>query len=48
VIVLAGSPAEVAFTGDVGETATRAAILDALGVVETTPYARLTGGRGRS
>jgi sulfonate transport system ATP-binding protein len=47
VIVLAGSPAEVAFTGDVGETATRTAILDALGVVETTPYARLTG-RGRS
>jgi len=35
VIVLAGSPAEVAFTGNVGETATRAAILDALGVVES-------------
>jgi sulfonate transport system ATP-binding protein len=34
VIVLAGSPAEVTFTGCVGETATRAAILDALGVAE--------------
>jgi sulfonate transport system ATP-binding protein len=32
VIVLAGSPAEIAFTGTVGETATRAAILDSLGV----------------
>jgi hypothetical protein len=32
VIVLAGSPAEIAFTGIVGETATRTAILDALGV----------------
>jgi sulfonate transport system ATP-binding protein len=32
VIVLAGSPAEIRFTGTVGETATRAAILDALGV----------------
>jgi sulfonate transport system ATP-binding protein len=32
VIVLAGSPAEIAFTGTVGTTATRAAILDALGV----------------
>jgi sulfonate transport system ATP-binding protein len=34
VVVLAGSPAEIAFTGQVGETATRGAILDALGVVE--------------
>jgi ABC-type nitrate/sulfonate/bicarbonate transport system ATPase subunit len=33
VIVLAGSPAEIAFTGTVGKTATRAAILDALGVL---------------
>ncbi len=33
VIVLAGSPAEIAFTGSVGTTATRAAILDALGVL---------------
>jgi ABC-type nitrate/sulfonate/bicarbonate transport system ATPase subunit len=33
VIVLAGSPAEIAFTGTVGTTATRAAILDALGVL---------------
>jgi len=32
VIVLAGAPAEIAFTGTVGTTATRAAILDALGV----------------
>ena len=31
-IVLAGSPAEIAFAGTVGKTATRAAILDALGV----------------
>ena len=34
VVVLAGSPAEIAFTGIVGEQATRAAILDALGVVD--------------
>ena len=34
VLVLAGSPAEIAFTGTVGKTATRAAILDALGVLE--------------
>jgi sulfonate transport system ATP-binding protein len=34
VIVLAGAPAEVAFAGTVGETATRTAILDALGVAE--------------
>jgi sulfonate transport system ATP-binding protein len=34
VLVLAGSPAEIAFTGTAGETATRAAILDALGVAE--------------
>jgi sulfonate transport system ATP-binding protein len=41
VIVLAGSPAEVAFTGNVGETATRGAILDALGVVESAANARV-------
>jgi sulfonate transport system ATP-binding protein len=34
VLVLAGAPAEIAFAGLVGETATRAAILDALGVAE--------------
>ncbi|MEO7038532.1 MAG: ABC transporter ATP-binding protein [Candidatus Elarobacter sp.] len=34
VVVLAGSPAEVAFTGTVGEGATRGAILHALGVVD--------------
>jgi ABC-type nitrate/sulfonate/bicarbonate transport system ATPase subunit len=34
VIVLAGAPAEVVFTGTVGEDATRAAILGALGVAE--------------
>ena len=34
VVVLAGSPAEITFTAQVGETATRGAILDALGVVE--------------
>ena len=34
VVVLAGSPAGVAFTGVVGEGATRGAILDALGVVD--------------
>ena len=33
VVVLAGTPAEIAFTGTVGTTATRAAILDALGVL---------------
>jgi sulfonate transport system ATP-binding protein len=32
VVVLAGAPAEIVFTGAVGETATRAAILGALGV----------------
>ncbi|HYW54768.1 MAG TPA: ABC transporter ATP-binding protein [Candidatus Elarobacter sp.] len=37
VIVLAGTPAEIAFTGLVGETATRAAVLDALGVAEVRP-----------
>jgi NitT/TauT family transport system ATP-binding protein len=36
VIVLGGSPAEVIFSGLVGENATRATILDALGVVEKT------------
>ena len=35
VIVLSGSPADVTFTGVVGETATREAILDALGVFES-------------
>jgi sulfonate transport system ATP-binding protein len=34
VVVLAGSPAEIAFTGVAGENATRATILDALGVHE--------------
>jgi ABC-type nitrate/sulfonate/bicarbonate transport system ATPase subunit len=34
VFVLAGSPAEIVFTGTVGEDATRAAILGALGVSE--------------
>ncbi len=43
VIVLAGSPAEVAFTGNVGETATRSAILDALGVIENGGHARVRG-----
>jgi putative spermidine/putrescine transport system ATP-binding protein len=33
VVVLAGTPAEIRFSGIVGETATRAAILDALGVL---------------
>ncbi|HEV3086140.1 MAG TPA: ABC transporter ATP-binding protein [Candidatus Elarobacter sp.] len=37
VVVLAGSPAEIAFTGVVGETATRGAILDALGVLSSEP-----------
>ena len=32
VVVLAGSPAEIVFTGTVGENATRATILEALGV----------------
>jgi sulfonate transport system ATP-binding protein len=35
VLVLAGAPAEIRFSGIVGETATRAAILDALGVPAT-------------
>ncbi|HEX3549147.1 MAG TPA: ABC transporter ATP-binding protein [Candidatus Elarobacter sp.] len=34
VLVLAGSPAEIAFEGSTGTTATRAAILEALGVPE--------------
>jgi sulfonate transport system ATP-binding protein len=37
VVVLAGSPAEITFTGQVGESASRAAILDALGVTEVRP-----------
>jgi ABC-type nitrate/sulfonate/bicarbonate transport system ATPase subunit len=40
VIVLAGAPAEVVFTGTVGEDATRAAILGALGVSEHGGQAR--------
>lgn len=40
VVVLAGSPAEIAFTGNVGETSTRGAILDALGVVEDLAHTR--------
>ena len=40
VFVLAGSPAEVVFTGTVGEEATRAAILGALGVSEHGGQAR--------
>jgi sulfonate transport system ATP-binding protein len=40
VIVLAGSPAEVTFAGTVGETATREAILDALGVAANNVPAR--------
>jgi sulfonate transport system ATP-binding protein len=40
VLVLAGVPAEVTFTGTVGETATRAAILAALGVAEHEGRAR--------
>ena len=37
VVVLAGSPAEITFSGLVGETASRAAILEALGVAEVRP-----------
>ena len=40
VIVLAGSPAEIAFTGAVGADATRTTILAALGVVEREGHAR--------
>jgi sulfonate transport system ATP-binding protein len=40
VIVLAGSPAEIVFSGTVGETATRTAILAALGVTEHGLHAR--------
>jgi sulfonate transport system ATP-binding protein len=40
VIVLAGSPAEIVFSGTVGENATRAAILGALGVSEQGGHAR--------
>jgi len=43
VLVLAGVPAEVTFTGTVGETATRAAILAALGVAEHDGRARRIG-----
>ena len=46
VLVLAGSPAEIAFCGVVGEGASRAAILDALGVAEIRPRAAAPrGGR---
>jgi sulfonate transport system ATP-binding protein len=50
VVVLAGSPAEIAFTGQVGETATRGAILDALGVVEvrSRPAPARSGRHGAS
>jgi len=40
VVVLAGSPAEIVFTGTVGEDATRAKILGALGVSEQGGHAR--------
>ena len=40
VVVLAGSPAEIVFSGTVGENATRAAILGALGVAEHGGHAR--------
>jgi sulfonate transport system ATP-binding protein len=43
VVVLAGSPAEIAFSGNVGETATRAAILDALGVEDHAGHVRRLG-----
>jgi ABC-type nitrate/sulfonate/bicarbonate transport system ATPase subunit len=45
VIVLAGSPAEVVFTGTVGEDATRASILGALGVLEQGGQARRSQAR---
>jgi ABC-type nitrate/sulfonate/bicarbonate transport system ATPase subunit len=45
VIVLAGSPAEVVFTGTVGEDATRASILAALGVSEIGGQARRSQAR---
>ncbi len=45
VIVLAGAPAEVVFTGTVGEDATRAAILGALGVSEHGGQARRSQAR---
>ena len=40
VVVLAGTPAEIVFTGTVAEAATRAAILAALGVTEVAGHAR--------
>jgi ABC-type nitrate/sulfonate/bicarbonate transport system ATPase subunit len=40
VVVLAGAPAEVIFSGIVGETATRAVILEALGVEEHAGHVR--------
>ncbi len=45
VIVLAGAPAEVVFTGTVGEDATRVAILGALGVTEHGGQARRSQAR---
>jgi sulfonate transport system ATP-binding protein len=45
VLVLAGTPAEIAFEGAVGDGATRAAILDALGVAEHDGRARRALGR---
>jgi sulfonate transport system ATP-binding protein len=45
VIVLAGAPAEAVFTGTVGEDATRAAILGALGVTEHDGHARRSASR---
>jgi len=40
IIVLAGSPAEIVFTGTVGENATRTAVLGALGVSDQGLHAR--------
>jgi ABC-type nitrate/sulfonate/bicarbonate transport system ATPase subunit len=45
VFVLAGSPAEIVFTGTVGEDATRAAILGALGVSEHGGHSRRSQAR---
>jgi sulfonate transport system ATP-binding protein len=45
IIVLAGSPAEVVFSGRTGEGATRAAVLAALGVVEIGAHGRRSARR---
>jgi sulfonate transport system ATP-binding protein len=45
IIVLAGSPAEVVFSGATGEGATRAAVLAALGVVEIGTHTRKSARR---